>query len=72
MFMKISIATVVALMALCSNESFAATKKKPVHHRDSCGGYGCVGANPDQVNNSCGGDPVSCYRRSRTHKRTKT
>lgn len=70
MFTKISIAAILALLVFSSSETFAATKKKPAHHRDTCGGYGCVGANPDRLNNSCGGDPVSCYRRSKTHKRT--
>jgi len=70
MFTKISIAAAVTLLALSSSESFAATKKRPAHHRDTCGGYGCVGQNPDRVDNSCGGDPVSCYKRLKTHKKT--
>jgi hypothetical protein len=71
MFVKIGIAvtTAIALLAVAPNPSFAASKKKHTHvTTESCEGGGCAtNPNPDRVQQCAGGDPVSCYKRSRTH-----
>lgn len=69
MFVRISIAAAIAFFAFAPSTSLAATKKKPTHVSDSCLGGGCVYPNPNRTINQCGGDPVSCYKRARTHKK---
>jgi hypothetical protein len=71
MFVKIGIAVTaaIALLAVAPSTSFAASKKRHTHvtTTESCEGGGCATPNPDRVQQCGGGDPVSCYKRSRTH-----
>jgi hypothetical protein len=68
MFVKIGIAVTmaVALLAVAPNPSFAASKKRHTRVTDTCGGEACTFPNPDRVQQCAGGDPVSCYKHSRT------
>lgn len=75
MFVKIgiTITAAIALIAMAPNASFAASKKHHTHvTTDTCSGGACATPNPDRVQQCAGGDPVSCYKRSRTHVRKKT
>jgi hypothetical protein len=70
MFMKFSLAVAVAFLAFAPSASFAAAKKSP-HPRtqttENCAAGGCENVNPDRVQVCAGGDPTSCYKRTRTH-----
>lgn len=74
MFVKISIAitTAFVLLAVAPNPSFAASKKHHSHVTETCTGEACTIPNPDRVQQCGGGDPVSCYKRSRTHVRKRS
>jgi hypothetical protein len=69
MFVKIGLAVAVALVAFAPSASFAASKKpKGEGNEESCLGGGCHSPNPNRVQTCPGGDPTSCYKRTRRHK----